>query len=70
MPTESAHTSLTRVQGGTGKHIDGSVLEPLMTRPFQSLVMLSDATASPSAGTSEDGSLRVLPGMHAQATIL
>ena len=61
--TEDAHTALCRIQGGTGKHIDGSILEPLMARPFQSLVMLSEP--SPSSSSCPDGSLRVLPGFHA-----
>jgi hypothetical protein len=60
---ESAHKAALRVQGGTGKHVDGSIVEPLAQRPFQSLVMLSDPPTSPAA----DGSLRVLPGFHAAA---
>ena len=62
--TNSVRAALSKVQGGTGKHIDGSILEPLMARPFQSLVMLSD----PSPSSGPDGSLRVLPGFHAAAT--
>ena len=57
-----AHDVVNKVQGGTGKHVDGHVGEPLQSRPFQALVQLSDAT---SAGT--DGSLQVLPGFHVAA---
>ena len=56
----SARDILSKVQGGTGKHVDGSVTEPLANRPFQALVQLSDAAAS-----GHDGSLHVLPGFHA-----
>ena len=61
--SQCAQTLVTKVQGGTGKHVDGSVSEPLMARPFQALVQLSDA--DPAAA---DGSLRVLPGFHGAAT--
>ena len=53
---------LRKLQGGTGKHVDGDVARPLATRPFQALVQLTDATPE---GT--DGSLTVLPGFHACA---
>ena len=66
MPSsECALTALCRIQGGTGKHVDGSITEPLMARPFQSLVMLSEPPSSSSS--CPDGSLRVLPGFHAAA---
>ena len=40
---ECNHTLIRKVQGGTGKHVDGSVTEPLMGRPFQALVQCCDA---------------------------
>ena len=54
---------LLKLQGGTGKHIDGDVNRPLAGRPFQALVQLTDAAASGS-----DGSLHVLPGFHVTAS--
>ena len=54
---------LLKLQGGTGKHIDGDVNRPLATRPFQALVQLTDAAPSGS-----DGSLHVLPGFHVAAS--
>ena len=58
---------LHRLQGGTGRHVDGDVNEPLASRPFQALVQLSDS--SPTAtGAHADGSLKVLPGFHAAAS--
>ena len=53
---------ISKVQGGTGKHVDGSVTEPLMARPFQALVQCCDARPD-----GKDGGLRVLPGFHAAA---
>ena len=44
--------------GGTGKHIDGNVDEPLAERPFQAFVAMTDAA------NDFDGTLRVLPGFH------
>ena len=55
-------TVLENLQGGTGKHIDGDVAHPIAERPFQSMVILSDAHPS-----GEDGSLHILPGFHAVA---
>ena len=46
-------TVLENLQGGTGKHIDGDVAHPIAERPFQSMVILSDAHPS-----GEDGSLQ------------
>ena len=59
----SIHADLLKLQGGTGKHIDGDVNRPLATRPFQALVQLTDAAPSGS-----DGSLHVLPGFHVAAS--
>ena len=64
--------AICKVQGGTGKHIDGSVIDPLQQRPFQALVHLSDpapapATAAMPTMASTDGSLHVLPGFHGAA---
>ena len=61
----AACAALAKVQGGTGKHIDGSIGEPLQARPFQALVHLSDPDilSAPSA----DGSLQLLPGFHGAA---
>ena len=56
-------TDLLKLQGGTGKHIDGDVNRPLASRPFQALVQLTDAAPSGS-----DGSLHVLPGFHVAAS--
>lgn len=53
-------TEVCRLQGGTGKHIDGNVRNPLEGRPFQALVALTDSKPM-------DGSLRVLPGFHGVA---
>ena len=53
---------IAKLQGGTSKHIDGDVADPLASRPFQALVQLSRA-----APDGSDGSLRVLPGFHAAA---
>ena len=67
---QCARAALTRIQGGTGKHVDGAVAEPLVARPFRALVMLTDPAApAPGDGSagSADGSLRVLPGFHACA---
>ena len=59
------------LQGGTGKHVDGSILEPLQARPFQALVHLSDPAppdaSAPAADAIADGSLRILPGFHGVA---
>ena len=61
--SQQCHLSLiSKVQGGTGKHVDGSVTEPLMGRPFQALVQCCDARKD-----GKDGGLRVLPGFHAAA---
>ena len=54
---------LLKLQGGTGKHVDGDVNRPLAQRPFQALVQLTDAVPNGS-----DGSLHVLPGFHAAAS--
>mmetsp|Transcript_50509 Transcript_50509/g.83708 ORF Transcript_50509/g.83708 Transcript_50509/m.83708 type:complete len:744 (-) Transcript_50509:304-2535(-) len=54
--------SVFKLQGGTGKHIDGDVAEPLQCRPFQAFVQLT--SGSPEAN---DGSLHVLPGFHGTA---
>lgn len=53
-------SQVCRLQGGTGKHIDGNILNPLESRPFQALIALTDSKPM-------DGSLRVLPGFHAVA---
>ena len=65
MPSRRCKTDadLLKLQGGTGKHIDGDVNRPLAGRPFQALVQLTDAAASGS-----DGSLHVLPGFHVTAS--
>ena len=61
MSTRGEET-IFKLQGGTGKHIDGDVSEPLQGRPFQALVQVTAASA-----TANDGSLHVLPGFHAAA---
>jgi len=53
-----------RLQGGTGKHVDGNIGAPLQGRPFQAFVQV---TAASPGGSSADGSLQVLPGFHAAA---
>lgn len=53
-------SEVCRLQGGTGKHIDGNVRNPLEGRPFQALIALTDSKPM-------DGSLRILPGFHAVA---
>ena len=61
--------ALFKVQGGTGKHVDGAVEDPLSARPFQSLCHLSDPASACSPGTGlTDGTLRILPGFHAAAS--
>ena len=55
--------SCCRLDYGTAyRMVDGSITEPLMTRPFQSLIQCCDAAPS-----GVDGSLRVLPGFHGAA---
>ena len=62
-PSCKTQADLLKLQGGTGKHIDGDVNRPLACRPFQALVQLTDAAPSGS-----DGSLHVLPGFHVAAS--
>mmetsp|Transcript_23285 Transcript_23285/g.68402 ORF Transcript_23285/g.68402 Transcript_23285/m.68402 type:complete len:273 (+) Transcript_23285:103-921(+) len=61
MASSAEHRSIFKLQGGTGKHVDGDVLDPLQCRPFQALVQLSPPPRDPGA----QGSLKVLPGFHA-----
>ena len=59
-PLADAGQLVYKLQGGTGKHVDGDVANPLQGRPFQALVQLTPAAEN-------DGSLTVLPGFHSTA---